>query len=82
MAEALAALRTGRYAFEVAFDGERRRAELLDLDGAPRLVASSPLRGDLLDLLPEPVGQEQGGLVASVSRALHAPAAGDGPTAP
>ena len=36
MSEALAAFGTGRYLFEVEFQGERRRADVLGSDGARR----------------------------------------------
>ena len=57
MPEALAALGTGRYVFEVEYGGERRRAEMLGSDGGCRLFASSPVHGDLLDRLPDLSGQ-------------------------
>ena len=70
MSDALAALGTGRYVFEVEYEGDRRRAEVLGSDGGRRLFAASPVHGDLLDLLPDLSGEgESGGAVTAVPRA-------------
>lgn len=62
MADAMTAFGTGRYVFEVECGGERRRAEVLGMDGATRLYAPSPTQGDLIDSLPDwgDAGHEQG----------------------
>ena len=70
MADALAALGTGRYVFEVEYRGDRRRAELLGSDGSQRLFAPSPSHGDLIELLPDL--SEQGGLAGAAGAILHA----------
>jgi hypothetical protein len=53
MQDALAAFGTGRYVFEVEHEGGRRRAELVDAAGTPRLGAPSPTHGDLIEALPD-----------------------------
>lgn len=57
MAEVLLALKTGRYAFDVEFQGERRRAEAVDSAGAQHLSARSPAHGNLFDVLPDVYAQ-------------------------
>jgi len=55
--EALLALRTGRYAFDVDCQGERRRAEVVITDGSEHLSARSPAHGNLFDVLPDVYAQ-------------------------
>ncbi|MGZ5180952.1 MAG: hypothetical protein ACXWC6_03865 [Ramlibacter sp.] len=55
--EALLALKTGRYALEVEFQGERRRAEAVVTEGFEHLAARSPAHGNLFDVLPDVYAQ-------------------------
>src|SRR4051794_17220967 len=82
MHDALAAFGTGRYAFEVVFEGERRRAEVLGTDGARRLYAPSAVRGDLIDALPDwrELAQDRDG-ASQARQGAGATAAASGPTA-
>jgi len=59
LAEALTAARTGRYVFEVTWDGERCRAELASDNGVPHLRAQSSVHGNLMDVLPDALAQER-----------------------
>jgi len=79
MHDALAAFGTGRYAFEVVFEGERRRAEVLGTDDARRLYAPSAVHGDLIEALPDWRELAQGRDGASQARhgaAATAPSSG------
>jgi hypothetical protein len=76
LADAIAALGSGRYVFEVEHQGQRRRVEVLGTDGATRLFAPTPQHGDLLDALPE-WGDADVDATASRTRLREALAAGN-----
>ena len=82
MPDALAALGTGRYVFEVEYGGERRRAEVLGSDGGRRLFAACPVHGDLFDMLPDLAGQGAAPEVAATATHSAATAEASGSAAP